>query len=180
MNEVEYLLLVHLNLRVALGVHVFLQGVQSNHEFSNETSKCVNTGGSVGSIVSHIIDWHGDGIFTLLASWHDINHQRLLHLLDALLFLEAHTSFPSALLSSRGFFLLPAFLVLKILASLHLSLNRLLVFQSAANHANLHGVFDKGSAILILDDLQLDLLIESGDEVGADGISLAVTKKADI
>ena len=80
--------------------------------------------------------------------------------MNAFLLLKAHAALATAFLSTGSLLLLSTFLILEIFTSLHLRLDRLLVFKSAADHAYLKGVLNESLAVFVLKQLNFELLVK--------------------
>ena len=156
-----------------------MKTVEGDHKLTDEATKSVDTRWQV-TVLSDVVDWSINGILTLFGAWDHSDHEDFLELADALLLLEAHATLPTAFLSTGSFFFETTLLVLIVFASLHFVLNSFLVVHGAVGKAGTEGLFDELASVIVLNQLQLDLLVESGQEVRSHGELLTVAEEANV
>lgn len=154
--------------------------MQGKDHLANEATEGVDADWPLLLVVSDVVDGHGHGVLLLFALRDHVSDQNLDELLDPLLLLEAHTALSASLLSLGSLLFLALLLVLEVFAALHFGLNRSLVVKGAASKTDLDGVLDNFGAVVLLDHLKLDLLVESRDQVGAHREGLLVPEQAQV
>ena len=143
---------------LSLSHHVLLESLKGYDKLTDETSKGVDAG-SIGTVVSDIVDGQSNGVLSLLGSWQNLRCQHFLELVQAELLFEAPAALLASRLSTSSFFRLAPLRVLVVLSALHLSLDSLLVPKSVGDHADLQSVLDRSISVFVFQDLQLDLLV---------------------
>ena len=144
---------------LSLSHHVLLESLKGYHKLTDETSKGVDAGSKVGTVVSDIVDGQGNGVLSLLGRLQSLSCQHFLELVQAELLFEAPAALMASFLRTSSLFRLAPLRVLVVLSALHLSLDGLLVPESVADQADLQSVLDRSISVAVFQDLQLDLLV---------------------